>query len=260
MLKENSCIICICFELWLVQRVVSPAMIAQSIYLTSLLNLKFLSWKRNLFWKHPGLLEWLKPLLIWNVDCLEFWLSASWQTLNFWNGHFNHSSVSPLSAFETSALVYLSGGLIHLPICWKNKALIINTSFCTLLRTLLTKLNHYFSDSIDSNKFFVAIQSDTKIAETSALESLYGGQIPKSINSVLQVNKANPPPPPFTPHWRNTTISLESKTPYPFSVNYVWLWMTRLGNWEWIATWKTSCLRIKISDKSFAQRFDVAMT
>ena len=31
---------------------------------------------------------------------------------------------------------------------------IINTSFCALLGLLLTKLNHYFDDSIDSNMFF----------------------------------------------------------------------------------------------------------
>ena len=38
---------------------------------------------------------------------------------------------------------------------------IMNSSFCALVGLLLTKLNHYFNDSIETN-MFLAVHSDTK--------------------------------------------------------------------------------------------------
>ena len=50
----------------------------------------------------------------------------------------------------------------------------INTSFCTLVGLLLTKLHQYFNNSIDSN-MGLGIQSNTKIGDTAPLKLVYYG-------------------------------------------------------------------------------------
>ena len=50
---------------------------------------------------------------------------------------------------------------------------IINTSFCALLGLLLTKLNHYFDDFIDSNKFFWLFNVTQKIGDTAPLTLVF---------------------------------------------------------------------------------------
>ena len=46
----------------------------------------------------------------------------------------------------------------------------IATSFCALVGLNLTKLNHYFNAPINTQVFFFAVQSETKIGDTAPYE------------------------------------------------------------------------------------------